>query len=152
MSENEYLFNMVSKLPKFAYWVEQYNDFYPSSFHPKVLIFPFLLILPLFIVFICFDKRQSNKDKKPLPQSYLFTLITIVVFIDLVAITVNDVMKDRAARDLNSRTITLLELRGLSIDTNKIPKWAYDNLVDYGYLTYVDIYRGFLDSEQDKKD
>ena len=147
MSENEYLFNVVSNLPKFADWLEKYKEFYSDSFP----VFPFLSLLTLFIVIICFEKRQSNKNKKPLPPDSLFMLIAIILFIGVAGSAINKAKEDRTARNLDNQTITLLELRGLSIDVNKIPKWAYDNLVDYGYLTYVDIYRGFLDSEKDKK-
>ena len=65
--------------------------------------------------------------------------------------TIRNIILKNIEKDLDSESITLSELNKRSIDINKLPKWAYNNLVDYGYLTYVDIYRGFLDSEKDKK-
>jgi|GEM_PF-4948573 len=121
MSENEYLFNVVSNLPKFADWLEKYKEFYSDSFP----VFPFLSLLTLFIVIICFEKRQSNKNKnkKPLPPDSLFMLIAIILFIGVAGSAINKAKEDRTARNLDNQTITLLELRGLSIDVNKIPKW-----------------------------
>lgn len=65
--------------------------------------------------------------------------------------TIRNIILKNIEKDLDSESIILSELNKRSIDINKLPKWAYNNLVDYGYLAYIDIYRGFLDSEKDKK-
>ena len=51
-------------------------------------------------------------------------LIAIILFIWVAGAAVNKAKEDRTARNLDNQTITLLELRGLSIDVNKIPKCA----------------------------
>ena len=83
MTQNEYLFDVMSNIPKFADWLEKYNNFYSGNPYISVLLWLFVLLLPLAIVLIWFDKRQSDKSKKPLPEGYLFTLFLIIISSDL---------------------------------------------------------------------
>lgn len=152
MTQNEYLFDVMSNIPKFADWLEKYNNFYSGNPYISVLLWLFVLLLPLAIVLIWFDKRQSDKSKKPLPEGYLFTLFLIIISSDLSIAGIRNIIFKNIEKDLDSESITLSELNKRSIDINKLPKWASYNLIDYGYLKYVDIYKGFLDSEKDKKD
>lgn len=70
MSENEYLFNVVSNLPKFADWLEKYKEFYSEKTFLEILLWVTFLFLPIFIIPIWFNKRNSNKNKPPLSNDY----------------------------------------------------------------------------------
>lgn len=63
MTDNEYLFVEVSKIPSFISWLERYNDFYSGNPYISILLWLFVLLLPLAIALIWFDKRQSDKSK-----------------------------------------------------------------------------------------
>lgn len=64
----------------------------------------------------------------------------------------NIIDSNYTAKKLNSETISLSMLKSQpDIDMNKIPRWAYNDLINNGHLKYVDIYKEFLDSEKDKK-
>ena len=151
MKDYEYLFEEVSKIPSFVNWLERYNDFYSANPYITVLLWLFISILPLAIALIWFDRRQSDKSKKALPEGYLFTLFFIIISADLSIAGIRNIILKNIEKGLDNEAVTLYELNKHSIDINKLPKWASDNLVNYGYLKYVDIYRGFLDSERDKK-
>lgn len=152
MTQNEYLFDVMSNIPKFADWLEKYNNFYSEKTDLEILLWVAFLFLPIFIIPIWFNKRNSNKNKPPLSNDYQVIALAFFVLLDLVVYFSNIIDSNYTAKKLNSETISLSMLKSQpDIDMNKIPKWAHDNLVDYGYLTYVDIYRGFLDSEKDKK-
>jgi len=151
MTDDEYLFDAMTKIPRFASWLERYNDFYSGNPYITVLLWLFILLLPLAITLIWFDRRQSDKSKKALPEGYLFTLLFIIISADLSIAGIRNIILKNIEKDLNSEAVTLYELNKHSIDINKLHKWASNNLVNYGYLTYVDIYRGFLDSERDRK-
>lgn len=152
MTPNEYLFNVMSKIPKFADWLEKYNNFYSEKTDLEILLWVAFLFLPIFIIPIWFNKRNSNKNKPPLSNDYQVIALAFFVLLDLVVYFNNIIDSNYTAKKLNSETISLSMLKSQpDIDMNKIPKWAHDNLVDYGYLTYVDIYRGFLESKRDRE-
>ena len=80
MTDDEYLFDAMTKIPRFASWLERYNDFYSGNPYITVLLWLFILLLPLAITLIWFDRRQSDKSKKALPEGYLFTLLFIIYY------------------------------------------------------------------------
>ena len=152
MTQNEYLFNVMSNIPQFADWLEKYNNFYSEKTDLEILLWVTFLFLPIFIIPIWFNKRNSNKNKPPLSNDYQVIALAFFVLLDLVVYFNNIIDSNYTAKKLNSETISLSMLKSQpDIDMNKIPKWASDNLVEYGYLTYVDIYRGFLESERDRE-
>lgn len=152
MSENEYLFNVVSNLPKFADWLEKYNNFYSEKTDLEILLWVAFLFLPIFIIPIWFNKRNSNKNKPPLSNDYQVIALAFFVLLDLVIYFNNIIDSNYTAKKLNSETISLSMLKSQpDIDMNKIPRWAYNDLINNGHLKYVDIYKEFLDSERDRK-
>lgn len=70
MTQNEYLFDVMSNIPKFADWLGKYNNFYSEKTDLEILLWVAFLFLPIFIIPIWFNKRNSNKNKPPLSNDY----------------------------------------------------------------------------------
>lgn len=143
MTDGEYLFDAMSKIPRFANWLEKYNEFYSGSGNSDILwaanlSVPFVIIT---IILISFIKPQSNKNKKPLSYNYLLGLLGIALLVDIYLIAMRSIDFEHTKKNSESEIITLSELKIHSIDFNKLPKWASDDLFFNECLRFVDIYK-----------
>lgn len=142
MTDGEYLFDAMSKIPRFANWLKKYNEFYSGSGNSDILwnvalLVPFIIIA----IIIPFIKTQSNKNKKPISDNYLLGLLSIALLVDVYLMTMHSIEFERIKTNSESEIITLSELKIHSIDFNQIPKWATDDLFFNGCIRFVDIYK-----------
>ena len=148
MTQNEYLFEVMSKVDKFTDWVVKYHEVYSSN-NDATWVFLVVLMAILFIPFIILISNKSDESG----ETAILNILSIACIIGVLMIF-RDTFRPNDERYLENARITLDDLEKIKpIDFNKLPNWVQSGLKEDGYLKCEDIYKVFRDKKaQESRD
>ena len=148
MTQNEYLFEVMSKVDKFTDWVVKYHEVYSSN-NDATWVFLVVLMAILFIPFIILISNKSDESG----ETAILNILSIACIIRVLMIF-RDTFRPNDERYLENARITLDDLEKIKpIDFNKLPNWVQSGLKEDGYLKCEDIYKVFKDKKaQESRD
>lgn len=148
MTQNEYLFEVMSKVDKFNDWVVKYHEVYSNN-NDATWVFLVVLMAILFIPFIILISNKSDESG----ETAILNILSIACIIGVLMIF-RDTFRPNDERYLKDAKITLDDLEKVKpIDFNKLPYWVQGELKEEGYLKCEDIYEVFRDKkEQESRD
>ena len=148
MTQNEYLFEVMSKVDKFNDWVVKYHEVYSNN-NDATWVFLVVLMAILFIPFIILISNKSDESG----ETAILNILSIACILGVLMIFRYTFLPN-AERYLKDAKITLDDLEKVKpIDFNKLPYWVQGELKEEGYLKCEDIYEVFRDKkEQESRD
>ena len=148
MTQNEYLFEVMSKVDKFTDWVVKYHEVYSSN-NDATWVFLVVLMAILFTPFIILISNKSDESG----ETAILNILSIACIIGVLMIF-RDTFRPNDERYLENARITLDDLEKIKpIDFNKLPNWVQSGLKEDGYLKCEDIYKVFRDKKaQESRD
>lgn len=146
MTQNEYLFEVMSKVDKFNDWVVKYHEVYSSN-NDATWVFLVVLMAILFIPFIILISNKNDESG----ETAILNILSIACIIGVLMIF-RDTFRPDDERYLENARITLDDLEKVKpIDFNKLPYWVQNELKEDGYLKCDDIYEVFRDKKAQER-
>lgn len=150
MTQNEYLFDVMSKVDKFNDWVAKYHEVYSSNNNDIITGMFVAFLISFLCVVVKLSLDEDNKDSKTLGGA-IFVSMPFIILIIMMLKTASHIGNERY---LENAKITLDDLEKVKpINFNKLPDWVKYDLTEEGYIKCEDIYRVFRDKEvQENRD
>lgn len=146
MTQNEYLFEVMSKVDKFTDWVVKYHEVYSSN-NDATWVFLVVLMAILFIPFIILISNKNDESG----ETAILNILSIACIIGVLMIF-RDTFRPDDEKYLENARITLDDLEKVKpIDFNKLPYWVQNELKEDGYLKCDDIYEVFRDKKAQER-